>query len=269
MLQGNINKDRTVFSWTEGGRRRSHTLDRSDILLTSSISGDEVILQQRGKPTQFMFIDGRDLHRIVTRDPRATVYISPDVLDRYGEVFATMAGVRVVWPSHTRSTQRRGPQQSSGARPSGSEGASSSARPPSVIDLDDGSEQQTEGPALGAEQEETEGPALGLYEWIGRQPCTLKHLLCRDSERSDYLRQVAGVRAHCSTPQFDALTKDLHCEQGQGIHRCVTRNLLRFLHPDKVGVQDSKCAEAITKEVTSAYNEVRDQPGFREDQACP
>ena len=43
MQSGNINRDRTSFSYRQNGVRKTHKLNTNDLFLTSSISGDEVV----------------------------------------------------------------------------------------------------------------------------------------------------------------------------------------------------------------------------------
>ena len=68
MQSGNINRDRTSFSYRQNGVRKTHKLNTNDLFLTSSISGDEVVVQRKGHPTQFLHIDGVDLKKFLERN---------------------------------------------------------------------------------------------------------------------------------------------------------------------------------------------------------
>ena len=59
MRRGNLSRDKQTFSWkAEGGVRKTH-LGRNDIFVQVSMSGDEFILQRKGRVDQFLLIDSR------------------------------------------------------------------------------------------------------------------------------------------------------------------------------------------------------------------
>ena len=253
-IAGNINKERTTFTWIDHGTRRTHRLGSHDIFVTSSISGEELVMQQRGKPLQFMVLDGAHLRRYLTRTQGTTVYVSPDVLERYQDALESIEHVRIVHPTRTRHAKRRrdddDPSSSQHRTDDPPPASSSSDEPQNIHELDSDDEE----------------PPLGLYAYIGKQSFNLRQLVCHDAKRQAYLHQHPDVRKHCTSTQFQSLSQPLHCHEGMPFRKCA-RDLLKYLHPDKADSEHKACAEAMYKEVNFALHELGDQPGFASETA--
>ena len=147
MQSGNINRDRTSFSYRQHGVRKTHKLNTNDLFLTSSISGDEVVVQRKGHPTQFLHIDGVDLKKFLERKTGASVYVSSDIYRLYKDSLHDVHPLYIVYPSHTRHSKVE--------RPRAAEASQSQSAP-----TGDENVSSADGP-----------PPLGLYEWMSKESC--------------------------------------------------------------------------------------------------
>ena len=92
MRRGNLSRDKQTFSWkAEGGVRKTHRLGRNDIFVQVSMSGDEFILQRKGRVDQFLLIDSRDLERYIRKyRQNSGIYITIEAFQRLPHSFGEL-----------------------------------------------------------------------------------------------------------------------------------------------------------------------------------
>lgn len=259
MKHGNINKTYTVFAWSEKGVRKTHRINKNDLLINLSLSGDEVIIQQKDHPTQFIYIDAHRLHKFLTKKG-GTLYVGKQVYDLYPEAFHNM-NINVVYPSHTRrqepsSTEPHDAQQNN-----------------KKTDQENDRKQETSSPVvqeLSSDDDDdidTQPPPRGLYVWINDENKTIEKMLCENNTRKRYLAQSKGVREKCTKGTFDHLDKQVTCSNSDTMRSCM-RKLLFHLHPDKLDSKNKECGMAMFQELSEAHAELKRRPGFNEQAQC-
>ena len=256
MKHGNINKTYTVFAWSENGVRKTHRINKTDLLISLSLSGDEVIIQQKNHPTQFIYMDANRLHKFLSKKG-GTLYVGKNVYDLYPEAFRNM-NINIVHPSHTRrqepSAESHDDQQNNKTdkKNNGKQGASS----PTVVELSSDDDDDIDSQ-----------PPRGLYVWINDENKTIENILCKNHTRKQYLAQSKSVREKCTKATFEHLDKQLTCSNSDTMRSCI-RKLLFHLHPDKLDSEKKECGMAMFQELSEAHTELKRRPTFNEYTQC-
>lgn len=239
------------------------------MLISTSITGDELLIRQKNKPTQFLFLEGSQLRNYLLRKSQiANIYMSRDAYSIYASVLNGVP-LFVVHPSHTRhdeatnqedskkstnrgsssgSSNQGSSNQKSSKQSSSNQGSSQRAPSPPVVDLDSSEDEADAAP-----------PPLGMYEWIEANNKELEDIVCKKKPRSDYLRQTRETRTNCDTNTFDALSQRLNdCTSQDSVAKCV-KKLLRFVHPDKLSDREQKCGQSISQNLNEVVQAMSDR----------
>ena len=264
MKRGNLSKDRSTFTWkAEGGVRKTHKLGKHDIFVQISISGDEFVVQQQGRPEQFLVVNSSSLDTYLKKykSRGASIYLSVEALRSLPHSLGELEDdLHIVYPAYTRfkANKRRGDpaHASHGSSATQANQASSSSSPPPP---------PAANPGFSATPRENAAPPKGLYVWMRENDVLLFNLLCNSEKLNQYLRQSSS--AVCTPEQYDALLTANHCPQGQKLSKCV-RRLLSHLHPDKLDANKRTCGEDLYKKLSEAYSELKARPNFDVDQPC-
>jgi hypothetical protein len=265
MRRGNLSHDKSTFSWkAEGGVRRSHRLGKSDIFVQVGMSGEEFILQRKGRPDQFLLIDSTDLERYIRKYQSSGIYMTIEAFQRLPHSLGELEdNIHIVYPPKTRYSTASPPRRSAagaassagatsaGASAAGATGATSAG--PSVQELDDDDDVAPS------------SPPKGLYVWMSDNEVLLFNLLCDAQKMNKYLRQ--SVPNTCSNAQFKSLMHGQGCQADERISKCV-RRLLSRVHPDKLSPDLQKCGESVYQKISEAYSELKQRPNFDPDRTC-
>lgn len=249
MKRGNLNRDGTVFSWMEGGMRKSHRLGKKDVLISVSITGSEFVVHQKQRPDQFVVMSDREIRGflLLKKKQNVSIYIQKDAFDVLQAMldakFLVSLELNVVFPANTR-------RKTQGSSSSTQSPPASETRPPPASETSSTSN--------------TRFIPEGLYEWTGKRGKSLTDIICDDSTRTSYLEQA--TRNVCDRKSFQTLTGGVgKCERGEHIQRCV-RRLLRNLHPDKLNDSLKACGQEMYKELSGANAEMKLRPRYDEKQ---
>jgi len=275
--QGNLSKDRKVYSWKEGSIRKSHTLGINDFLISIGLT-NEFIIYQKNKPLQFMVLDLHAISNFLKRkiDKGINLYLSKDafiLLEPELSKFVNMETIHIVHPAYTRTdagfSSQAHPNQN--ANPAPNQGASSSqahqntgASSSQAQSNQDSSNEQNIHELSDAESDNDE-PPIGVYAWTNKYNTTLETLLCSNDMRTRFLRHE--TRPKCNSSRFNELSSKLSCEPGTSMKKCV-RDLLKHLHPDKLSSEQKNCGEEMYKQVSQLKTELEQRPGFNFDREC-
>ena len=106
MRRGNLSHDKSTFSWkAEGGVRKSHRLGKNDIFVQVGISGDEFVLQRKGRPDQFLVIESSDLERYIRKYQSSGIYMTIEAFQRLPHSLGELEdNIHIVYPPNTRSS---------------------------------------------------------------------------------------------------------------------------------------------------------------------
>ena len=269
MRRGNLSRDKSTFSWkAEGGVRKSHRLGKNDIFVQVSMSGDEYILQRKGRPDQFLLIVSSDLERYIRKYQSSDIYMTIEAFQRLPHSLGELEdNLHIVYPSNTRfSTGRRSSggaatsagasssgASSSGATSAGATSAGARSAGPSVHELDDDDDVASS------------IPPKGLYVWMSDNEVLLFNMLCDAQKMNQYLRQ--SVPDTCSNAQYNSLMNGQGCQPDERISKCV-RRLLSRVHPDRLSPDLQSCGESVYQKISEAYSELKQRPNFDPERPC-
>lgn len=274
MRRGNLSKDRSTFTWkAEQGVRKTHKLGKHDIFVQVSISGDEFVVQQQGRPQQFLVINSASLNKYLKKHSSrgANVYMSIEALRSLPHSLGDLEdNLNIVYPAYTRSDttsesakhSKASDAQSSGQQTSGA--SSSDSQAPTgksrarVQDLDDDEEEDI------PQSKPNTVPPKGLYVWMQDNEIMLFNLLCNSEKMNQYLRQSSSV---CTPAQYNILLSANKCQQGDTISKCV-RRLLSHVHPDKLNADMRACGQDLFQKISEAYSELKSRDNFDMNQEC-
>ena len=253
MRRGNLSRDRSTFSWrAEGGVRKTHRLGKNDLFVQVSMTGEDFIVQRKGKPQQFLVINSDHLERYLRKYRDAAVYMTFDAFERLPHSLGELEdAMHIVYPTNTRSTARRDAGSAAGASSTAPHAAEASAN---VHEIDDDDEDVP-----------SNAPPKGLYVWMQDNEVLLFNLLCDAQKLNDYLRQA--VPGTCTKVQYDSLMQGQGCGKDEQISRCV-RRLLSRVHPDKLSPDLRACGETLYKNISEAYSELKQRPNFEPSRTC-
>tara|TARA_B100001063_G_C16750300_1_gene549917 strand:- start:925 stop:1743 length:819 start_codon:yes stop_codon:yes gene_type:complete len=271
MRRGNLSKDRSSFTWkAEQGIRKTHKLGKHDIFVQVSISGDEFVVQQQGRPEQFLVINSASLDKYLKKHTSrgANVYMSIEALRSLPHSLGDLEdNLNIVYPAYTRFDTPQAAKHSKDAESSSRQtsGASSSDSPSGksrarVQDLDDEDEEEEDIP----QSKPNTVPPKGLYVWMEENQIMLFNLLCNSEKLNQYLRQSSSV---CTPAQHNILLSANKCQQGDTISKCV-RRLLSHVHPDKLNADMRACGQDLFQKISEAYADLKARDSFDINQQC-
>ena len=253
-LFGNISKNQDAFSFrTQDGTKRK-ILGKKDILMTLSITGAELVIQRKDKPTNFEVADSRHLIMFLKqklREPGINFYLASNIFELYKTELAKVFESRVLHIAHPSSTRLR-PQTTSGASSSHSSGSSSTytrQRVSNVVEMDDEDENDA-----------SSTRPMGLFEWLGHNSHTTAEVICKNDVRKQYLTETrnnsSDFQSKCPVPVFEKLLGRLDCNPQDERRKCA-RRLLLFTHPDKFqNPLEKGCASEMYKHISDAKSEM-------------
>ena len=251
-LFGNISKNQDAFSVrTQDGTKRK-VLGKKDILMTLSITGAEIVIQRKDKPTHFEVADSRNLILFLKqklREPGINFYLASNIFELYKTELAKVFESRVLHIAHPSSTRLR-PQTTSGASSSTSSESSSThtQRVSNVVEMDE------------YENDESSTRPIGLFEWLGHNSHTTAEVICKNDVRKKYLTEArnnsSDFKNKCPAPLFEEFLGKLDCTPDDQRKKCA-RRLLLFTHPDKFqNPLEKGCASEMYKHISDAKSEM-------------
>lgn len=247
-LFGNISKNQDAFSFrTQDGTKRK-LLGKKDILMTLSITGAEIVIQRKDKPTHFEVADSRNLILFLKqklREPGTNFYLASNIFELYKTELTRVFESRFLHVAHPSSTRLR-PQSSEASSNSHSSASSSTQHVSNVVEMDDDDE-----PSM---------RPIGLFEWLGHNSHTTAEVICKNDVRKKYLTEArinsSNFKNKCPAPLFEEFLGKLDCTPDDQRKKCA-RRLLLFTHPDKFQNSLEKgCASEMYKHISDAKSEM-------------
>ena len=220
--------------------------------MTLSITGAEIVIQRKDRPTNFEVADSRHLIMFLKqklREPGINFYLASNIFELYKSELAKIFESRVLHIAHPSSTRLR-PQTTSGASSSHSSGSSSTytrQRVSNVVEMDE-------------DEDEPSMRPIGLFEWLGHNSHTTAEVVCKNDVRKKYLTEVrnssSNFKNKCPAPVFEKFLGKLDCTPDDQRRKCA-RRLLLFTHPDKFqNPLEKGCASEIYKHISDAKSEM-------------
>ena len=259
-LFGNISKNQDAFSFrTQHGTKRK-LLGKKDILMTLSITGAEIVIQRKDRPTNFEVADSRHLIMFLKqklREPGINFYLASNIFELYKSELAKIFESRVLHIAHPSSTRLR--PETSGASSSSNSHSSENThthghthghthqRVSNVVEMDE-------------DEDEPSMRPIGLFEWLGHNSHTTAEVVCKNDVRKKYLTEVrnssSNFKNKCPAPVFEKFLGKLDCTPDDQRRKCA-RRLLLFTHPDKFqNPLEKGCASEIYKHISDAKSEM-------------